>query len=304
MNSAIGATKCIGDFEEPSKLRRALVDRFRLGNASLILGSGICIPMGLPDWPGLVRRMYEDRAAVMPDKTPDKAAELFLVNHCGSDRAELKRMAKAALYRGVDLSIWALRRNKVLAAIANVARTASDVSQLSVTTFNYDNLLEVYLQTHGVRTESQTTAISVASGARVLVLHPHGLLGVGGKANDSESIVLDRLSISGAGTGDGVGWDFVVRDRWRSRFCVFVGLSGEDTHFDALLAYCQREHALLADGWPCWGVRLVADLAPADLEEQRKLWGLRGVATCYLNDYEAALPEFLLEVCGDVAAYQ
>lgn len=302
MSSSHGVTKFIGDFEEPSKLLRALVDRIRLGNATLVLGAGICAPLGLPDWTKLVHRMFEARGLPMPQQPPERAAELLLADHLSGDRSQLLLLAKQSLYSSLDLSIWMLRQNRTLSAIATLARTASDVSQLTVTTFNYDNLLELYLRGHGVRAESVLHPVSAASGARVLVLHPHGLLGFGHSSEDSKSIVLDRLSISAAGVGDGNGWDFVLRERWRSRFCVFVGLSGDDNHFDTLLAQCKEEHALLKNGWPCWGVRLVAGLNSSELALQRKLWGLRGIATCHLDNYDVALPDFLLSVCRDVSA--
>ena len=55
----------------------------------------------------------------------------------------------------MDLDTWSLRENRTLSAAATMVAAGSRAGVANVITFNFDDLLEYYLEKHGVKSKSR-----------------------------------------------------------------------------------------------------------------------------------------------------
>lgn len=291
-------------YDNRALLQAHLADEAVRGRLALVLGAGVSVPFGLPDWSTLLTRLYASVGAAMPARLSDeRRAEHFLSAHCTSGADFLQRV-RDALYDGVNVGLWELRQNRTLAAVATCARSAHRERPTPVISFNFDDMLESYLEHHGCRTQVVLDSITWAASTEVVVFHPHGLLPYDRGLRASESIVLDQRSFSDIVIGESSRWKDVLRNELRRHTCLFIGVSGFDDHLDALLVATEREHAGRADGLLYWGVRLEAQARDDGDLAMDGLWRRRGVATFRVNDFEDDLPRFLFDVCRLIAPRQ
>jgi hypothetical protein len=164
----------------------------------------------------------------------------------------------------------------------------------TVVTFNFDDILEMYLDFHGLVVSSIVDDRHWSDNSDVRVYHPHGLLSFSGVGRLSGRIVLDQSSYSAFSGEKGRLWRTEILGIMRSHLCLFIGLSGSDDNLEKLMYDCKEEHVGIHGGLPFWGVRFT-DNKDSDW---KSIWAEWGVSTWVVTDYEKDLPEFLLEVCG------
>ena len=108
----------LGAWQDWARLREFLARQLTGGRLSMALGAGVSVPFGLPGWGDLTDRAYKICGEVRPaNLSLPHAAERLLTKHCGNDELEFARLIRKGLYDGVDLSMVALRKRDLLAAI-------------------------------------------------------------------------------------------------------------------------------------------------------------------------------------------
>lgn len=268
------------------------------GRLAIVLGAGVSKPMNLPDWDELLDRMFTTAGLDRPTaKEPKRQAEFFLDAACKGDRQLLIRAVHQALYAAVRSSISIMRRNDTLAAIGALVMASKRGSAAFVVTFNYDDLLERYLEFHGFVTTSVTSTRHWASSADVVIFHPHGFIPLTDDRPASEDIVLDLTSYTKIIGNEADPWRQELLTLLRTHTCLFIGISGDDDNMDSLLFRAHGEHAIQSDGLPFWGVRFSTDTSAVDTA----YWGKRGLKNFPVRDYHDDLPNFLFEVCQAAA---
>jgi hypothetical protein len=284
-------------WEDRDVVQDFLAGQLLKGRVALILGSGVSAPFGLPSWENLINKIYQQKGLTPePELTLAQQAEVFKVTHCRKDPVEYASEVKRALYEGVNIDFWTLK--PLLAAIGALVMASKRGSASTIVTFNFDDILEMYLEFHGFVSTSIVSDRSWSDNADVRIFHPHGLLPFRPGTPSNIDIVLDQASFSSVLRGDrGRLWRDTLMTIMRSHLCLFVGLSGSDPHLESLLSECRTEHASLAEGLAFWGLRFT----DSSNLSWRTLWAERGVSTWVVTDYDRALPEFLLEICQRAA---
>ena len=163
---------------------------------------------------------------------------------------------RSALYDGVNVTFDNLRNHHSLAALAAMLMAAGPSSRTEVTTFNWDDLLEYYLEFHGY------VAVSVydkfwAESADVTIFHPHGFLPYF-KSMRSNELVFDQYSYSQI-MGSETLWKQTLLHSFRTRTCILVGLSGGGPNLDVALMRARDDHASKNNNTLYWGVTLTTD---------------------------------------------
>jgi hypothetical protein len=162
-----------------------------------------------------------------------------------------------------------------------------------IVTFNYDNLLEIYLAYHGFVAYSVPEEIHWFGDADVNIYHPHGFLPYGGALEPSSTLVLDRESYDKI-LGKDLSWRQLLLTVMRTHTCLFIGLSGDDIALTQLLTDVKDVHAITASSELFWGVCFTTN---PDLKTR---WENRNVFCLILKSYDG-LPDILFSICQEAA---
>jgi hypothetical protein len=275
-------------------VRRFLAAQLTLGRIALFLGAGVSAALGLPTWGTLVQRLYASAGRDLPDVPLDLAVQLFLDRVCDNDRGRFRNAVRDALYEGFQLRPE--RAPALLTALAALTMGSQRGRASQVVSYNFDDLLEAYLEWHGFLVVPIAGDRAWADTADVRVYHPHGLLPYDpARREASADIVLDRTSFDAMATEAGARWRQTLGGIARSHSCIFVGLSGGDRGLTSMLAQAWRDHAALSEGLPYMGVRF----AMTD-DGLNGVWANGGVFTVSVDSHDAVAP-YLMEICQEAA---
>ena len=284
----------VDDYEDLPTLTNHLAEQLRLQRLALILGAGISKPFGLPDWPGLLKKLYEAQGASPPSSgEPTQQAEDFRLKFFKNDYKGFVVAVRTALNKDVNVEFKKLRENLTLAAIGSLIMASKRGSTAEVVTFNYDNLLEIYLAYHGFMAHSVTEEIHWKGDADVTIYHPHGFLPYGNASEPSLRLILDRNSYDEI-LGKDLPWRQLMLTLMRTHTCLFIGLSGNDPALTSLLTDVKKIHAIVGGTALFWGVCFTTD---PDLKLR---WESRKVFCKVLNMYDE-LPDILFKICQTAA---
>ena len=287
------------DFDNRSNLTAYLGSQLYHGRLALILGAGIPKPFGLPEWDDLISSLFDSVGEPVPSgKTATQAAEYFRLQHFKNAPEGFKSAVHKALYKSANADFNSMRANGTLAAFGALVMSSRRGNTSDVINFNFDNLLELYLEYHGFVTDSVTTDVHWTQAADVNIFHPHGFLPVDPHETKSDEIILDQRSFSKVVGRDSNLWRQVAMTIFRRRTCLFVGLSGEDPNLDSMLIEAQENHASKLENTCYWGVKFSA----SDDDVERQLWQNRGVYFQQVKDYKDDLPSFIFEICQNASA--
>jgi len=286
----------IDDWQQEPTLLRFLSKQLANGSLTLVLGAGVSDHFGLPSWRTLIKNLFAAKRSPVPRKDPKRQAEDFRNRYYESDVPGFLKAVKVALYRGVKVDFDSMRSHNTLAAIASLVMASNRGSASRVITFNFDDLLEIYLEYHGFVTLSVGERMHWSRAVDVTVLHPHGLLPYKGPRLDSADIVFDQFSYTKVIGTPGSAWRQLLLSTMRTHTCLFIGLSGDDDNLDSLLEKCMNQHASRLDNSLFWGV------AFSTSDKNEKFWKRRRVFLKKVDDYDRALAQFLFQICQGAAA--
>jgi hypothetical protein len=279
-------------WENWNRLREFLAHQLCGGRLALVLGAGLLHGFGLPDWDELTTRIFALKAATRPTGVDNEmAADTFLIDQCREDDLEFARLVRQALYDGVDLSMDALRRRDILAAIGSLMMSSSRGSVSRVITLNFDDLLERYLTYYGFLIESVSNVPAWGSRVDARVFHWHGLLPSSRESELPGPIVMAQKHYDRSVGKEHNAWHATVIDIMRANTCVFIGLSGRDKNLLSVLTDVQATHPSRSTKDAFWGVRF----ATAD-DPLKTNWRGRGVYQFDLASY-GELSSRLFDVC-------
>lgn len=286
------------DWEDDNKLKGFLASQLTHGRLALVLGAGISIPFGLPDWKGLIDSLYLEC-----DETPEdglnleRLAEHLRNKHFADDKEGFLNLVSTKLYNSFSPDFDILRQNKTLAAVGSLVMASFRGTVSSVITLNFDNILELYLTYHGFAVSSVGNQKFWNQSADVTIYHPHGYLPIPSTGRKSEDIVFDQESYSRVIGNPNSLWYQKVLTILRTHTCIFIGLSGNDNNLDSLLFASNDNHAIREGATLHWGVHFTTDRSEATCSS----WRRRGVFSKIVDNYAEALPGFMFEICQKAA---
>lgn len=282
---------------DPGKAGEALAHLLHQGALLPLLGAGVSIPLGLPDWGELVRRVLEKEAlgnALEAEiggmnvlEAMDGLRELIGDRFISS--------VKECLYRDVPAEYGAgggfeYVDNPLLRALGALIISSAKGGASEVITLNFDDALEWYLSLHGFLPYVVHSPPSFAwSRADVTIYHPHGFLPhASSRFSGGDEIVVsrqdfvDRLSEESSGP-----WAAIVLSNLYSKVLLVIGSSMSDFDIDVQLSQVRK----VAPARPVGFV-----LSDEFSELQTQLLAKRGLVSVALGDF-SEIPAFLLRVC-------
>lgn len=158
----------------------ALAGHLLDGTLALVLGAGISAGIGLPTWWELVSKMVEGtnvgNTTTITPATSNEDLRLSIddvINELGEDeyRNKLRRLLYVNITNDVNLISHTL-----LISIGAMIMNSRRGSVREILTFNFDNVLERYLELHGFIAQSVVNLPCLRREADVTIYHPHGYL--------------------------------------------------------------------------------------------------------------------------------
>lgn len=288
------------DFVDDRILVQHLAEQLVKGRLALVLGAGIAKPFGLPSWKLLVERLYKAKGVPLEKDSPlESSVEAFKSNFYRDNNIGYIKAIHDALYENFDATLKKLRRCLTLASIGSLVMASRRGSISNVITFNFDNLLELYLGYHGFVTDSLSynkKCLAWASYADIKVYHVHGMIPFQLKHGYDAKIIFDQKSFSEITGQEQDPWRQLVLTLMRQHTCLFIGLSGDDNNLDSILNAVNTSHIVGEDRILYWGVTFSAERV-----EKSKQWENRGIFYKKINNYDNDLPNFLFSICREAA---
>ena len=284
-------------FEDPISLKSFLARQLHGGRLALVLGAGVSMGYGLPAWGELMDKAFVFAGRARPPRLSDEEAADVLLEAVGHDDLVFARMIRRALYDGFSLDFASLRSIDLLGSLGALAMASLRGSVTALVSFNFDDLLERYLQFHGFYLRSIPQLPAWSGRADATVYHPHAFLpSNGGDDEITAGIVLAQTHYDRV-VGQNVNqWRMQLLQIFRSNTCLFIGLSGKDTNLRSILEDVKGSHARDSAAHAYWGVRISDD----ETDPLQGIWRDKGVYQETLGNYNE-LPEWLLDVCQRAA---
>lgn len=167
-----------------------IVDILENGELSLLLGAGASNLLELPNWNELVRKSKNEfNRRCLKDNKPGKRIKERITKY--SDFDKLKTVTQtirdsldedkyldvieSILYDGVDFNFNSAKKELLIALVSLIVRNNNQGID-TILTYNFDSLLEWYLELLGIRTNVITKDNPIVSKSSVKILHIHGYL--------------------------------------------------------------------------------------------------------------------------------
>jgi hypothetical protein len=283
-------------YEDRTSLVSYLADQLTAGALTVVLGAGASFGFGLPSWDELVERLRARAGLTLaPRLSAEQAAEYVLVQGYGNDRIRFAEAVRLALYDGAKLSLAQLVENPLLSAVGTLAMASSRGSVSTIVSFNFDDVLELFLSQFGHDVESIDTMPAWNSRADLRVLHPHGWLPSDLSVPIERGVVFTQMDYDEL-VGDAKdAWRATMINLFSTHTCLFIGLSGNDNNITNILTEVNKIHVARRRGDLFWAVRFELETDP-----YLHLWAGRGVYNHIVADF-AEIPAILFEVCQHAA---
>lgn len=294
--------------KDPRACELQLSQHLMRGELCIVLGAGISHGIGLPNWPDLVKSCLErsgmtDKATAVNADTSNEDLRRRMEDVESQSKgnfAAYQSIVRDSLYEKVPATVdmkygmELVVNNPLLNAVGALMMGSSRGSVRDVITYNFDDLLEWYLELHGFTAQVVTSVNSLRGQPDVVVTHPHGLLSHFTGHNDSNFLTLSQRSYDER-LGDDSPWRRYFGDVLRTKVAIFIGLSGNDPIFGAVTTAVQKK----LEGSRLLGVWL---RGPSDPVESDQYLQDRDCVPLRFDSYEDWAP-FLLGICSRAASH-
>lgn len=270
------------------------------GKLILILGAGVSSSLSLPDWEELVSRLYIANSEMEDTSFQiSKRVEILREKHFKNNEENFKIAVQKELYKNCDLSFKKLSNLSLLPALGATIMSSRRGNASNVITFNFDNLLELYLGFHGFTINSCQTEKHWNTNSDVQIYHPHGCVpALPFQFFNSEKLIFSLNDFIKRISNPDHPWNIKLKALMSSHFCLFIGLRGEDIALTSLLQAVEKIHILDDSDSLFWGIcflRRRGEYEKSNWEQYRVL----------INEIEehSEIHDFLFKVCQKAASY-
>jgi len=269
------------------------------GKVLLVLGSGVSKPLNLPMWEELLLKMYEKRGKKLNSKISlGKAAKILRDSEFKKNEEDFRKEIQNVLYDGFNTGFEGLMTNSLLPSIGAMVMASQRGSSSRVITFNFDNVLELYLQYHGYTLNSCIVDKHWENNSDVHIYHPHGFIPAPPENPYNESqLIFDSLDFLTRIKNPVHPWNKKLTSLMASHFCIFIGLSGDDDSLTSLLLEANQNHVLTQNKSPYWGVCFQG----SENEMTELNWGEHRVFVNQVDYKKNEIAKFLFSVCQKAA---
>ena len=266
----------------------------RDGCLTLFLGAGASAGFGLPEWMKLVANVLgkgSDGKFVRELKKKSAEEVARLVDEVDNDTPEYVESVHKALYANAPLEILEiLQKSALLLSVAALVTGTCRGRIGTVFTYNYDDLLEQYLEMLGYSCCIRTHPSEFSRRADVEINHVHGFLPQRWKRGDNCSdIILSERSFSRRRSEIDKGWGASIEHQLHSKCGLFIGMSGNDGSVLDVLLRAKNSIKRAADYTGFWL------LTPDAYVKNRKR--IVTVGMCPIKLQIGEIPKFIFKVC-------
>lgn len=287
---------------------------------SLVLGAGISKALELPSWDELLEEMgyhitEEFGITISPDiKSNEEKADFFRKIYDDQSRyQDYLQLVQHSLYnksKGVDFE--KLNERKVLDAIAALCIPSRRGFVKDIITFNFDNILEIYLRYYGIISHSPLTGNQWRKNADVNIYHIHGFLPKDMPLSHcSKRIIFDSESYQCQTSFSTWEWAPHISSVLRTTTAVFIGLSGHDRNLERFMKDSNAKHAYRDYSYDSfWGVSFIRkkDNMAGTIKLWKK-WGIYPIIIsgnddkkgCTHDEFEDGIKSFLFSISQKAA---
>lgn len=240
------------NFPSKDSIIKRLIRAYTKGNLALVLGSGISLEHGLPTWNELI--LENLICALSQDNINTKAIRdfsklyinCFLRNPLIAARhieclinknyeiKDFHKILKKTLYSREAFK----KESNFYSAIANLcASSRSNKLISSIITYNFDNLLEKYIDRLIIRIPYKVyeTNSAIKDKSVLAIYHVHGFLPDNEEVSKSRDIILNEKSYHNLYNVPFYWSNVVQLETFNNNICLFIGLSMNDPDLRRLL---------------------------------------------------------------------
>lgn len=282
-------------WENTTSVDDYLASQLVKGRLAVIIGAGASFGFGLPSWEALVTQLYLKKGQPLPSGTMIDVSALFQSTYFNGKSQNFAEYVRECLYPidGVEENL--LWKSELLRALAALLSNSVRGSATCVLSFNFDNLLENYLEILGILSESVDEMPTWNTKSDIKIFHPHGLLpsektkkvsssGIVFTASDYESVIGDSSD----------AWNQKMLDIFTSHTCLFIGLSGNDDRLMNLLNKVRNIHPSITNQASLnWAIR--ATTVNESIVTSHK-WEKNKVLNRAFNSHDE-IPNWILSIC-------
>jgi hypothetical protein len=153
------------------------------GQLTLILGAGVSIDIGLPDWSSLVKYCVEEIKDLTNDvdfsgkRSPQELSEIMsrVKAKCNTQEDYIKLVQKSLYKNNPNLDFYQIEKN-LLIAIGSLIVGNTRGSVKNIMNLNFDSFLEWFLLIYGLKVSIIDKVGKIKENSDVDILHPHGFL--------------------------------------------------------------------------------------------------------------------------------
>ena len=283
------------DFEaNPFLAVKAVGALLRAGCLNLFLGAGISSGFGLPFWRLLVARIlgHGDNPTFVEGLKGKSDRDMGrLIDAVDNGNAEYVSKVHDALYKDVSAElVEQLQRSPLLLAVTALLTGTYRGRIHQVFTYNYDNLLEQYLNMLGYTFSIRMSPSDYSFKSDVEINHVHGFLPQDWtSAAKMPELVLSERSYRSRRAEITEGWSSYVEHSFYTKSALILGLSGDDS---ATLDIFERVKKRVHRSDDYNGYWLLTPDAYA-----RNAEPIREVRMCPIPIEKEKLPAFVFGVC-------
>jgi len=305
--------------EDQTEAQGVLAERLACGELMLVLGAGVSSSLGAPGWHELVvdccnqasikHKINLKRKEKSTDddlRTLMSSVFSFCKDSSNSEseaRKQYNEIVRSHLYKGMQNDLFLTNSSPLLLAVGSWLMGGQAGKVSDVVTYNFDNLLESFLETNGFTIQSIYDLPVLCNEVDVRVYHPHGFLPREGQG--SRFLIFDQhsyaLRLGDVEKSDNL-WHIILRSILLQKQAVFIGLSGKDPVIPPLLSKVAHDLKQNNDGrrrhvgyWFCH-----SDTEDSVLRQIRDDWHCIPVKFENYND----IPRFMIAIRSQSARHR
>ena len=245
------------NYPSDKNITERLKKAYTKGTLSIILGAGISLEHGLPTWNELILEtmVYALSRDDIDNQSIRDFSKLYINCFLQDPLIAARHIEGLIKVKGINFFEFLKERlydrevfnekSPFYASIANLcasARTSKSIS--SIITFNFDNLLETYLDKLTIKIPYKVygSNSSLKDKVTLPIYHVHGFLPKDNKKTISKDIIFDERSYHNT-YHDAFHWSNIVQiDTYTKNICIFIGLSMNDPNLRRLLDASAKLH--------------------------------------------------------------
>jgi hypothetical protein len=234
------------------QITNRLIDSYEKEKMVLVLGAGVSMGFGLPNWDTLLQKLMittiekEQNVSTVLSKlftnvfSPSPLiAGRYLQKFYEEKKISFEDAVRKVLYENIDIE----RQSDLMDEIVNFCVAPGKSPNLdSIITYNFDDILEQRLSKVGVQVPHKPIfGIGMNPDGQLPIYHVHGYLQQKGKLTEQNQITFGE-SIYHKQYIDIYSWNNIVQiNKFRDSNCVFIGSSLTDPNIRRLLDIAKKQ---------------------------------------------------------------